>query len=59
MFSIKTRKWIYRILLAAFPVAAFYWPSLVPASPLWLALGLALLNVPPDDTTDAVDKHKI
>jgi hypothetical protein len=41
----QTRRWIYSVLLAAFPVACFYVPSLVPAAPLWLALALALLNV--------------
>jgi hypothetical protein len=39
------RRWIYGVLLAAFPVACFYLPELVPASPLWLALALAILNV--------------
>lgn len=45
----EVRRWIYRVLLAAFPVACFYWPDLVPASPLWLGLGMALLNVPSDE----------
>lgn len=48
-----TRKWVYRVLLAVFPVAVFYYPPLAPAAPLWLALGLALLNVPDDAQTDA------
>jgi hypothetical protein len=43
--STTARKWIYRVLLAAFPVACFYFPQLIPATPLWLALALALLNV--------------
>ena len=48
--SPSARRWTYRVLLAAFPVACFYAPSLVPAAPLWLALGMALLNVRDDDT---------
>lgn len=47
--SAKTRRWIYGILLAAFPVAVAYYPPLAPAAPLWLALGLAILNVNPDE----------
>lgn len=50
-----TRKWIYGLLLAAFPVACFYVPSLVPAAPLWLALALAALNLTPDDVTERDD----
>lgn len=53
MVSASTRKWIYRVLLAAFPVACFYYPSLVPAAPLWLAVALALLNVNPDEPDEA------
>lgn len=48
--SPTVRKWIYRVLLAGFPVACFYFPEMVPASPLWLALALALLNVPAEDS---------
>lgn len=44
----KVRRYVYGILLAAFPVACFYWPELVPAAPLWLGLGMALLNVTDD-----------
>lgn len=44
-----TRKYIYGILLAAFPVAVLYFPELAPAAPLWLALGLAILNLSPDE----------
>lgn len=51
--NMRTRKWIYGILLAAFPVAVFYWPPLAPAAPLWLALGMAILNLKPDDVEEA------
>jgi hypothetical protein len=50
--SVTARRWVYRILLAAFPVACFYFPELVPAAPMWLALALALLNVPAEDSDD-------
>lgn len=49
IFTPTVRKWIYRVLLALFPVACFYWPALTPAAPLWLALALALLNVNDED----------
>ena len=49
MFNAKTRKWIYLTLVAAFPVVCFYLPDLVPASPMWLALIAAVLNIKPDD----------
>lgn len=53
MFAPETRAWIYRILTAAAPVAAFYgWVS-NDALPLWLGLagavlgtGLAAMNTP-------------
>lgn len=50
--STTTRKWIYRVAIAAFPVACFYFPALIPAAPMWLALILALLNVPADEPGD-------
>lgn len=59
-----TRKWIYSLLLAAFPVACFYVPSLVPAAPLWLALALAALNLTPADAVEpgsegAIDRDDV
>lgn len=41
----KVRRYLYGILLAAFPIACFYWPAMTPAAPLWLGLGMALLYV--------------
>lgn len=46
------RRWVYGILLAAFPVACFYWPELIPAAPMWLALGMAILHVTPESKGD-------
>jgi hypothetical protein len=46
------RRWIYGVLLAAFPVACFYYPPLVPAAPLWIALALAILNVKDEPAGD-------
>ena len=45
----NVRKYIYGILLAAFPIAVLYFPELAPAAPLWLALGLAILNLKDDE----------
>lgn len=47
--KLNTRRWIYAILVAAFPVAAIYYPPIAPAAPMWLALILAVLNLKPDD----------
>ncbi len=47
-FKLKTRKWIYAILVAGFPVATYYYPQLAPATPMWLALIMAILNLKPD-----------
>lgn len=49
VFNRETRKWIYGVLVAAFPVVAVFWPEILPAIPLWLALALALLNLTPKD----------
>lgn len=50
-----TRIWIYGILLAGFPLACVYFPQLVPAAPLWLALALAALNLTPKDVQPPVE----
>lgn len=49
MLTVEVRKYIYLVLIAAFPVACFYFPALVPAAPLWLALLMAVLNLKPQD----------
>ncbi|NYD65979.1 hypothetical protein [Agromyces atrinae] len=46
--SPKFRRYLYGVLLAAFPVAVFYYPQLAPAAPLWLALAVAIFHI--DDT---------
>lgn len=54
IFPRKVRMWIYGVLLAGFPVAAFFWPEITPAIPLWLALALAALNLTPKDVESPV-----
>ncbi|MCE0510835.1 hypothetical protein LVJ59_17440 [Microbacterium sp. KKR3/1] len=55
VFNRTVRKWIYGLLLAGFPVACFYFPDLIPAAPLWLALALAALNLTPSDVAEKDD----
>ncbi|MCR1785290.1 hypothetical protein KVF89_22310 [Nocardioides carbamazepini] len=43
------RRWIYGIAVAAAAVLTFYGVIPIEAAPLWLALVMALLNVPSDD----------
>ena len=43
------RRWLYAVAIAAAAVLTFYGVLPVEAAPLWLALVLAILNVPADD----------
>ena len=54
--KMKTRKWIYAILVTGFPVACYYYPPLAPAVPLWLALIMAILNLKPDAIVSGGEK---
>lgn len=45
----KIRRWIYGMAVAAAAVLTFYGVLPVEAAPLWLALVLAILNVPADE----------
>lgn len=45
----SVRRWIYGIAVAAAAVLTFYGVLPVEAAPLWLALVLAILNVPTDE----------
>lgn len=40
------RRWLYGVCLAALPLLVFYGLVSPEASPVWLALLVALLNVP-------------
>ncbi|GAA2951531.1 hypothetical protein [Microbacterium schleiferi] len=46
------RRWVYGVLIAAGALATFYGIIPVEAVPLWIALGLALLNTKPPATPD-------
>lgn len=46
------RRWLYGVLIAAGALATFYGIIPVEAVPLWVTLGLALLNTKPPAAPD-------
>ena len=52
------RRWIYGVAVAAFAVLVFYGVIAPEASPLILALVLALLNVPGTDANVSDDEQE-
>lgn len=48
----RVRRWVYGVAIAAFAVLVYYGVIDPEASPLLLALVLAILNVPTGDSSD-------